>query len=175
MNKKYLLYVITPVLAFATVGAVYASPTVNGNNNPMGDIVNAIAQKFNLNVTDVQQVFDEHKEQMKAQRQELFSEKQADMQKKFEERLTQAVSNGKLTQEQVDKIIAKKAELQAERQYTQNGLPEQDRTTAKEHMDSLKQWATDNNIPLEYLQIGGFRGTRLGNGFRRPTQNVSAE
>jgi energy-converting hydrogenase A subunit M len=175
MNKKYLLYVITPILAFATVGAVYASSAIGENNNPMNDIVNAIAQKFNLNVSDVQQVFDEHRESMKAQHQELSAERQAEMQKKFGERLAQAVSDGKLTQEQADKIMAKKAELQTQRQNLQNGTPEENRENAKTHMDELKQWATDNNIPLEYLQIGGGGMGRMNPKFGGGMPNQIAE
>jgi hypothetical protein len=153
MNKKYLLYAIVPVLALISVGAVYADSTTSGNGKPMESLVTAIATKFNLNTSDVQQVFDDNRTAMQAQR-------QAEMQQNFTDRLNQAVVDGKLTQDQANLIAAKKAELQ-----DQTGAK---RENAKAHMDELKQWATDNNIPLEYLQLGGFGGRRMGHGFSRP-------
>jgi polyhydroxyalkanoate synthesis regulator phasin len=157
MNKKYLLYVMVPVLALVSVGAVYADSVAN-NSRPIDSLVTAIATKFNLNTSDVQQVFDENRATAQAQR-------QTEMQQKFADRLSQAVTDGKLTQAQVNLITAKRAELQAQRQNLQNGTPEINRETAKAHIDELKQWATDNNIPMEYLQLGGFEGMRMGHGF----------
>ncbi len=160
MNKKYFLYIAVPVLALASMGAVYAASPNSQAKNPMSNIVTAIAEKFNLNVSDVQQVFDDNRATMQAER-------QTEMQQNFTDQLNQAITDGKLTQEQADKITAKKAELQSEKQNLQNGKPEENRETAKAHMDELKQWAEDNNIPLEYFQLGGFGGIKMGHGARQ--------
>lgn len=166
MNKKYFLYAIVPVLTLVAVGSVYANSVAGQDNNPMNSLVNAIAEKFNLNVSDVQQVFDEHRQEMQAQRQEQMAEKQSEMQQKFEERLNQAVTDGKLTQEQANLIIAKKAELEAQRQNLQNGTPEENKEAMQEHRDELKQWAEDNNIPLQYFMFAGPGGLgHMGRGF----------
>jgi len=162
MKKKYLIYAILPVIVFATIGTVYATSNTGGTNNPMANLVTAIAQRFNLNPSDVQQVFDEQKAQMSAQRQEQRTQMEAQQQQQFADRINQAVTDGKLTQDQADKILAKKAELEAQKLSLQKNKNE-NRAVMKEQMDSLKQWATDNNIPQEYLPFGGF-GMSRGHG-----------
>lgn len=151
MNKKYFLYAIIPVIALASVGlGVYASETQG--ENPMSNLVAKIAQKFNLQEADVQAVFNEHRTEM-----------QTNMQTKFAERLSQAVTDGKLTQAQADLITAKRAELQAERPQLANG-EKPTKELMQAHQTELKQWATDNNIPLEYVM--GFGGGRMGPKFK---------
>lgn len=139
---------ITLGLAAAGAGVSYAaSATISEQGNPMSSLVTAIAQKFNLNTADVQQVFDEQRAQMQVQRQQMFSD-----------RLAQAVTDGKLTQDQADKITAKMTELQAQREAdksTFDSLTQAERQTKmQEQMTALKQWATDNNIPTEFMLLG---------------------
>lgn len=165
MKKKYLIYAIMPVIVFATIGTVYATSNTSGTNNPMANLVTAIAQRFNLNVSDVQQVFDEQKTQMDAQRTEQRTQMEAQRKQEFTDRINQAVTEGKLTQEQADKILAKKAELETQRTNLEGKTQEECRTAMKEQMDSLKQWATDNNIPQGYLPFGGFG---MGRGYGGP-------
>lgn len=148
MNKKYLLYAIVPVLALAAVGGAILADTTSQPNNPMSGLVSAIAQKFNLNASDVQQVFDE-------QRGKMQEERQQEMQQKFAERLSKAVSNGKITQDQANLITAKHTEMQTFMKSLEGKTKEEMRTLRKAQMDSLKQWAQDNNIPMQYLQFGG--------------------
>lgn len=161
MKKKYFIYAILPFMVLAIVGVVYANSNTAGSNNLMNNLVNAIAQKFNLNVNDVQQVFDEQKAQMDVQREQKKEQE-------FTSRLSQAVADGKLTQEQANKISAKRAEIEAQKTSLESKTPEETRTAMKEQLNSLKQWATDNNIPQEYLFFGWFgmgRGHRGGPGF----------
>jgi hypothetical protein len=137
-----------------SAGVTYAA-TSTGKGGPMSNLVNAIAQKFNLNASDVQQVVDEtmatEKTQMEAERQQQFSGK-----------ISQAVTNGELTQDQADKITAKQKEVQ-EFMTSLSGKTEDERNTAiKTETESLKQWATDNNIPEQYIQMG-FDG-KMGRG-----------
>lgn len=151
MNKKYLAYLVMPLLAATIGGAVLVSSvsadTTTSGQNPMTNLVNKIAEKFNLNPSDVQQVFDDQRAQMQDQ-----------MNQKYQDRISQAISDGKLTQEQADKIIAKKTELESERQDFKADLEgktkEEMRDAMKTQMDSLKQWASDNNISMEYLMFG---------------------
>lgn len=179
MKKKYLIYTVLPIMAFAIMGAVYANSSTTGFDNPMSKLVTAIAQRFNLNVSDVQQVFDEQKAQMDAQREEQRTQMEAQREQIFTGRINQAVTDGKLTQDQAAKILAKKAELEAQKTSLEGKTKEERRTamtTMKEQMDSLKQWATDNNIPQEYLPFLGFGmgrghggpGGPGGPGFGRP-------
>ncbi|HEX3099736.1 MAG TPA: hypothetical protein VHQ41_02065 [Patescibacteria group bacterium] len=121
------------------------------SGNPMANLVKAIADKFGLSQTDVQQVFDDQHAAIEAQHQQ---EEAA--------RLSQAVTDGKLTQDQADKITAKRAELESQREANkttfQSQTPAERQAAMKAQMDSLKQWATDNNIPAGYLPFGGGHG-----------------
>ena len=163
MNKKYLLYLAIPAVAVATLGIVAVS-TVSADSSNTGNriesLVNAISQKFNLNPTEVQQVFDDHKSKMRLQ-----------MEEKIEERLNKAVVDGKLTQEQVNKILAKQVELKAQEASFKASLEgktkEEIKALVKAQTDSIKQWAEENNIPIKYMVFGGFgkhRGMGLGFG-----------
>jgi DNA polymerase III alpha subunit (gram-positive type) len=180
MNKKYFLYAIVPALLLASAGAVaYASQAQDVN--PMAGIVAKIAQKFNLSQNDVQAVFDEYKNEEKTERGAKMQETQAQMEQKVKDELTQAVSDGKLTQAQMDLILAKRSELQAERSTVTQQAQEKSSTKTKEEMeaerdarqtemkskqDALKQWATDNGISEEYIRfvggMPGFGGERRG-------------
>jgi uncharacterized protein YwqG len=143
-----------------------------------------IAQKFNLSQNDVQAVFDEYRDEEKIERDAKMQETQAQMEQKVKDELTQAVSDGKLTQAQMDLILAKRAELQAEKPAMSQQAPgkpstsktkeemEAERTARQAEMkskqDALKQWATDNGISEEYLKfvgnMPGFGGERKGFG-----------
>lgn len=166
MNKKYLLYAIVSVVALVSVGGFVLADSTNANGvNPMANIVSAIAEKFNLNASDVQAVFDEQREIMETNRKEHREEMQADMQEKFTERINRAVVDGKLTQVQADLIIAKKAELCSQQTNMEGKTREEILAFQKTQRDSLQQWAEDNNIPTEYIMFA-----RMGHakGFGNP-------
>ena len=122
----------------------------------MNGLISAIAAKFNLNTNDVQQVFDEQRTKMEVLRQQNFAD-----------RLVSDVAGGKLIQAQADAITTKQAKMQTLRTEMQGKTAEEKRTALKAQMDDLKQWAKDNNIPQEYLMMGGrgFSG-RPGPGMR---------
>lgn len=142
-------------LGIASITAAHAATSATGTN-PMSSLVQAIAQKFNLSSADVQQVFDQQHAQMDAQRSQAMTD-----------RINQAVTDGKLTQDQASKILAKKAELEALHKSLEGAADE--RTAMKTQMESLKQWATDNNIPVQYLFFMGGHGMKGGAGhFMRP-------
>jgi uncharacterized membrane protein YhiD involved in acid resistance len=147
---------ITLGLAAGSAGVAYAASN-SQIDNPMNNLVSAIATKFNLNQADVQQVFDEQHAQMESQHQQ-----------EYKDRLAQAVTDGKLTQEQADKINAKAQELQTQRETNKNDFQNKTETERrafmKEQMDSLKQWATDNNVPMEYMNPDFGRGHHGGPG-----------
>lgn len=70
-------------------------------------------------------------------------------------RLSQAVSDGKLTQAQADLIITKKAEIKANHAELQNKTREERRQLIKEQHDALLKWAEENNIPSEFIMPFG--------------------
>lgn len=125
------------------VGVLYAAEGTPATQNPMSGLVTAIAQKFNLNAADVQKVFEEQHQAMKAQHQA-----------KAKENLDQAVKDGKLTQAQEDAIVAKRVEMKTTMEGLKDKTEAERKTAMDANRDSLKQWATQNNIPEEYLRPG---------------------
>jgi hypothetical protein len=170
MNKKIVSYIVIPVLGLAILGGSVALAASNTKGSVMTNIVAAISQKFNLNSTDVQAVVDQTMANQKASM-------QADQTKKFTDRINQAVTDKKLTQDQADKIIAKRTELQAANLALKDKTPAERQAAMKTQMTALKQWATDNNIPQGYLMFGGPRmggGRGFGHGNKSGTTNSQA-
>jgi hypothetical protein len=150
-SKKVLITTVAIIgLTVAGTGIFYSVSAAEGTH-PFDGLAKAIADKFNLNASDVQQVVDE-------QMAKIDTERQAKEQQEFTDRINKAVSEGKLTQEQADKIFAKKAELEAQKTDPSGKTKEEMASAMKTQMDSLKQWMTDNNIPQEYCPLGGHGG-----------------
>lgn len=160
--KKFKIPVVLAAavltLGLGAAGVTYAAVNTS-QTNPMSNLVTAIATKFNLNSADVQKVFDEQHTQMQAQKLQSFKD-----------RLATQVTNGKLTQDQANKLIAKMQELMAKHQANmanlQNKTQAERKAIMQEEMQSLKQWAADNNIPAQYLKLGMGKG-HMGEGMGR--------
>lgn len=164
MNKKLALAAVTATLVgsglFAT-STVFAQGTTT-HTNPMSTLVGKIATKFHLNQSDVQAVFDENRAQ-----------RQAEMEAKFEQRLTQAVTNGEITEAQKQLILTKHKEISEKRQTEMQSMQSLSRDERKAAMDKqrteLEQWAKDNNVDVTYLFGGLGDGPRGPGGFRGGT------
>jgi hypothetical protein len=147
VRKKSLLIAgaVTSIgLASATAfgqGAFAESNSTGGTS-----LVDRIAQTFHLDKNEVQKVFDADHE-----------EHEAEHKARIEAKLDAAVKEGKLTEEQKSKILAKLEELKQDRpsrEEMESKTPEQRRTEMEQHHQALQQWAKDNNIPEEYLPFG---------------------
>lgn len=157
MKSYHKLAIGALVLAgTVTLGAgVYAAQTPIGIHDRMSNLVGAIATKFNLNSADVQKVFDEQHALNQAQMQTQHTEM-------LNNRLDQAVKDGKLTQTQVDMIIAKHKEVQDFMASLKDKTPEERQDAIKVKKDELKQWADDNDLPEQYFM--GFGQNRMMQG-----------
>lgn len=162
--KRHLAAIgaITAISAAGFTGVQIASAaTDTSSTNPMSGLVDAVATKFNLNKSDVQAVFDEQRSQM-----------EADHEADIKEQVAQLVSDGKLTQEQADKINAKRAELKAERDANRdadhNLTADQRKAKMDERKASIDAWFKEAGIDTQYhyLLMGGHgRGGHGGPGF----------
>lgn len=157
MNKKKLIAAAVASLGIATVVGV---GTVGAQTQTGQTLADKIATKFNVNKNDVQQVIDQDHEDHRTQ-----------MEQKYETRLQQAVTAGKLTTEQKDKLIAKHKELESSRQADRESFKNKTEAERKAAMDAkkaeLEKWAKDNNVPIEYLMPGrAGRGPGMGMGHR---------
>lgn len=126
-----------------SVGLVNAATTSSESTNPQSSLVDKLVNTFNLNKDDVQKVFDEERTSRMAEREQ----RQADQ-------LNKLVEEGKLTQAQVDKLIAKANEVKAEREANRDTMKdkthEERKAAMEERRAEMKQWLGDNDIPEEY-------------------------
>jgi Spy/CpxP family protein refolding chaperone len=146
------------VLAAAAAVAVLGAGSLVAVNAASADetgstLVDRIAERFSLNHDEVQVVFDEFRD-----------EKQAEMQQKMDERLQQAVDEGKLTEEQKAAILQHRED---ERAFFESlkGMSEDERKEAlKQHAEEVKQWAEENGIehPFFMKRHGGKPGPGFG-------------
>lgn len=141
MTKKLL---ITLIVLGGLVSAGYfgAGAIFADDNNPHDTLILRIAQKFNLNESDVEAVF-----------QSVRDEKQAEMKKQQEERLNEAVSDGVITEEQKEAILTKMQEHQGQR---------------GQNREEMQNWFEEQGIDetklRDYLGPGGHGERRMGPG-----------
>lgn len=145
MNKKSLM-VAAAITTLGIGGAMGMQGVVNAatgtsSSDPMSSLVDKIADKFNLNKDDVQAVFDAQRTEMEAQRAQ-----------EVKDRIDQAVKDGKITQDQANKITAKLQEMRANRDAMKDKTAEERQRTRQEKRDDMKQWAQDNGISLDALK-----------------------
>lgn len=159
MSKLKMSVVAGILTAVGTVGLVGVSANAATNSDHQSDLISKIAKKFDLNPSDVKQVFDESHKEHEAQRSAKLSE---NLQKK--------VDDGTITADQKSKLEAKlkelKAKHEAEREANKGSKP--DRAAMKQKMESnraeLKAWASQNGIDLDKVMpksamgMGGHRG-----------------
>ena len=117
-------------------GATYTNTTLAAEEGSrMSSLVSAIAEKFNLNASEVEIVVNSVLESERSLRGEQGKIHQ-------EERLNQVVEDGKITQAQVDLVTTKLSEMK-------DDLTEEEK---KEKQENFKTWLEENNISMEFFQ-----------------------
>lgn len=147
MIKKTSTVTFLLMAAIVTMaGASYVSAQTPANN-PGLSIVQRISQRFGLNQSDVQSVFDQH-------HQEVQTEHRARM----EERLNQLVAEGKLNETQKQAILTKLQEMVSQKQSNGENFrtmtPEQRQAEMQKKHDEMKSWA--DSIGIDPSILGGF-------------------
>ena len=153
-SKKIIIPAI--ILGVLLLISILGVRSVRADENSVyPSIVQRLAKRFNLNTEEVQQVFDEGREERRQQ-----------MQARSEECLDQAVSDGKITEEQKQAILAKKEEMAADRE---GSTPEKRREEMETHREELKTWAGENGIDSSLIPMllgrghyDSFGGPRFG-------------
>lgn len=127
------------------VPQAYAEEKTNG----IDTLIQKISDTFHLNKADVQKVFDEH-----------HAEHVAKREGKFEDRLSQAVKDGKLTEEQKTLILSKMKEF-ANGSF-KNMTPQERKAAMQKKHQEIEDFAKQNNIDSKWLMPGvGMRGRFL--------------
>lgn len=142
IGKKVLL------TTAAVIGAgVMVSQTATAQEAIQGEqltqIVERIAQKLNMQPSQVQLVLDE-----------MRSEKQTMMQTHLEERLTQSVTDGKISEAQKAAILAKHAEMQTRMETLKDLTPEERKTEMQKIHEEMGSWAESNGIDFPFAGFG---------------------
>jgi hypothetical protein len=162
MNKKHLIPI--GVLAGALVltgiyGVSTVSAATDADNLP--PMVQRMAERFNLNKDEVAKFVDEDRVNIQAER-------KAD----FEAKLSEAVTAGKITEDQKSAIIAKHEELGAKRDALREERTE-DREAFRDQMEALRTEMTDflksqgideSIMPEPKGPRGGMGGGMMGEG-----------
>lgn len=119
-----------------------------------------ISETFNLNEDEVQKVFDEHRQEIKDTRKQMFNN-----------RLKRLVEEGDLNQEQKQKIKDKLSDLKEERNNMRGNNDIYSREDRRElrhaHRNELNQWAEEYDIPQYLLRPAYHHGRGLSNMQRR--------
>jgi major membrane immunogen (membrane-anchored lipoprotein) len=139
--------IVTGITAVAgVVGITKISAAINSGEVPT--IITNLANRFNLNTSDIQKVFDETKTQQE------------------DARLTQLVTDGKITEAQKKLITDKSNEIKTKIDEINNK-----QMTSTERGDALKalrdeivKWANDNKIDERFVMMGGGMGRDLNFG-----------
>jgi coenzyme F420-reducing hydrogenase alpha subunit len=150
LRKNIIFPVLGLVLVGSTVAGVgYVSAQDSGGSSSGLNIIQRLAQKFNLNEADVKAVFDEE-----------MQEHHAQMKANLEEKLTQAVKDGKINETQKQAIITKFGEIKVKKIE-----PGEFKELSKEEIQKmheqrkteLENWAKENGLTVEALNelIGG--------------------
>ncbi len=146
MQKKTLLTVAAVAIVGTTLFTATQAfaQTTTPSSDPMTSLVEKLSTKFGLNKDEVQAVFTEERQAHQAERQA-----------QEEARLTQLVSEGKITEAQKQLIISKRQELmnqhQSEHESMQRMTADERRAAMEAHKQALEDWAAQNGIDPEYI------------------------
>jgi hypothetical protein len=154
-NKLIIAAAVTAAVGAASLTGMQLVSAQSNNPTDGNNLIQKIAQKFNLKSADVKAVFDQNQ-----------AEHQAARQQKITDELTQAVKDGKLTETQKQLILAKMTEVQAQMQANRDSLKDKTPAERKAAMEAqkadLEAWAKTNNISTDYLHFIGGHGRQGG-------------
>lgn len=120
-----------------------------GNGVP--SLIQRLIDRFDLNQDEVESVISEYKQ-----------ERHQAMEQKHAELLDQAVSDGKITEEQKQELEEIHENWIAEKDTWTDLTPEERRSKAQSHRDEMQAWAEENGIDLsDIMPFGQGRGGHM--------------
>jgi hypothetical protein len=147
LSKRIML----PMAAIAMLGAAaVGTATVSAaTNGQPGKLAQKLASTFNLDPAKVQSVIDQNHTDMAQKHQAAY-----------EERLTQAVADGKLTAAQKQAIVDENSKLKAELDAAKAKTGVERRTAMKPARQAAKDWAKAQGIDAKWLLPAGHARAR---------------
>lgn len=135
--KKILISVLA--LSVLTAGGIFWSVNVNAETtSPQESVIDKLVERFNLDTDEVKSVFTEVKQ-----------ESQQEMLDRFAERLSQAVEDGVITEEQKQALLSKQGEMMEKREQLRA---------------EWQTWADDSGIDFGKLREYGVGPCGMGLG-----------
>jgi hypothetical protein len=159
ISKKIILSILAiSAVGIAVFGFIGVTKTnAESTNNRFTGLVQAVAQKFGLDQSKVQTVFDDY---MTTQRQGI----QQKMQQGEEDRLTKLVQDGKISDAQKTAILNELAALRTKYNPAnfKNMTAEERKTQFDNEQNDIKSWAASQGIDASYLTPGFGMGRMRG-------------
>ena len=136
-SKKLIL----PVAAAAIIGAgALTVATTSAASSPSSNLVQKIADTFHLDPAKVQAVFGQNR-----------ADRQAQAETNYEDRLSKAVTEGKLTAGQKSKVLAEHIQLKAELEGATQKTGTDRRSALQQIRTEAEAWAKSNGIDVKWL------------------------
>lgn len=145
--KKSLAAAAITLMGTGVAGTAFAAENIQQPSGRFENIIEAIAEHFNVSVEEVQAIF-------KAQRQEIIENRI----EKAETQLNNAVEDGALTEEQANAIREHREDMREFMQSLENMTQVERRAAVEAQREANKQWAEENNIPAAFLPFEGHHG-----------------
>jgi hypothetical protein len=150
MNSKLKNYLMISLLALTMAGlSVYGADAAlaQGQGWSHDSFIQKLSERFGIEESDIEAVLEE-----------VRQEHQAENQAWFAARLSAAVINGEITEEQKQLIIQKHEEIRArwqeERLHVEDLTPEERRQASQEKRQELAAWAKENGVEVTYFGQG---------------------
>ena len=155
ISKKYLIPIAA--VAVVTAGAYGVSQVSAASTTPGQSLSQRIASAFGLDQSKVQSVIDQYR-----------TDRQAQAETNYEQMLSQAVTDGKLTSAQKDAVLAEHNKLKSELDAAQDKTGTDRRTALQQIRTEAETWAKQNNLSAHWL-LGArpMRGMGPGMGMHR--------
>ena len=157
ISKKVLI----PMAAVAVIAAgAYGVSQVSAASSatPGQTLAQRIAGAFGLDQSKVQGVIDQYRD-----------DRQGQAEARYEQMLTQAVTDGKITSDQKSAILAEHNKLKAELQAAAGKTGTDRRTAMQQVRTEAEAWSKQNNLPAHWLMgPRPMRGMGPDHGMMRP-------
>jgi hypothetical protein len=138
--------ILIPTAAVLVVGAGIAGVGIvsAATNNQPGTLAQKLATTFHLDANKVQGVIDQD-----------HADHRAQMEQRYEERLTQAVKDGELTESQKSAVLTEHKKLLSELEASKDSFKDKSPEERHDAMESIhteaQNWAKDNSIDAKWL------------------------
>ncbi len=158
MNSKLKNYLMISLVALTVTGlSVYGADAAlaQGQGWSHDSFIQKLSERFGIEESEIEAVMDEVREEHQTQSQEWFAA-----------RLSEAVTNGEITEDQRQLIIQKHEEIrnrwQKELASAEDLTLEERKQASQDKKQELAQWAEENGVEVTYFGQGQGHSSSMG-------------